>query len=320
MKVLISLFMLASASMSAEALKRDPDAVTSAGWVKHGDAPVLGGKYGTCFDICTLKEGSLYRMWFSWRPKKSIALVESSDGINWSEPLVVLGPRPESGWEDDMNRPGVIKAADGYHMWFTGQAKGHSHIGHATSPDGKTWTRSSMKPCLSPDKPWEKVAVMCPDVFWDEDLKVYRMYYSGGEQYEPDAIGYATSPDGNTWTKREQPIFASDPKNAWEQHKVTACQVVHRGDWYYMFYIGFFDLHRAQIGIARSKDGISGWQRHPLNPIISPTPRGWDHDACYKPSTVYVEAEKRWMLWYNGRKQSVEQIGLAIHEGEDLGF
>ena len=54
--------------------------------------------------------------------------------------------------------------------------------------------------------------------------------------------------------------------------------------WYLMFYIGFFDLHRAQIGIARSRDGISGWERHPANSVISPGLDQWDHDACYKPS------------------------------------
>jgi len=28
----------------------------------------------------------------------------------------------------------------------------------------------------------------------------------------------------------------------------------------------------------------------------------------------------QWLLWYNGLKGGVEQIGLALHEGEDLGF
>ena len=37
---------------------------------------------------------------------------------------------------------------------------------------------------------------MCPHVIWDEEMKLFRMWYSGGEQYEPNAIGYATSPDG----------------------------------------------------------------------------------------------------------------------------
>ena len=49
---------------------------------------------------------------------------------------------------------------------------------------------------------------MCPDVVWDGDSHQYRMWYSGGEQNEPNAIGYATSPDGLTWTKHaDNPIF-----------------------------------------------------------------------------------------------------------------
>ena len=89
---------------------------------------------------------------------------------------------------------------------------GHSWIGHATSPDGKTWTRTATRPVLAPEAPWEKAAVMCPHVLWDEEAKRYQMWYSGGEQYEPDAIGYATSPDGLSWTKHaDNPIFRADP-------------------------------------------------------------------------------------------------------------
>ena len=112
-------------------------------------------------------------------------------------------PRPakETGWEDDINRPVVLKREDGYHMWYTGQANGHSSIGYATSPDGIAWKRMSDQPVLSPEQPWEKVAVMCPHVLWDDQTRLFRMWYSGGEQNEPNAIGYATSPDGLHWTK-----------------------------------------------------------------------------------------------------------------------
>ncbi len=292
---------------------------TAAGWVKHPGNPVLGGKLCTCFDIAVLREGDLYRMYFSWRPKKSVALAESRDGASWSEPEIVLGPEKSTGWEDDMNRPVVVKRDDGYHLWYTGQAKGKSWIGYATSADGKAWKRMSAKPVLSAERPWEKAAVMCPHVIWDAEAKLWRMWYSGGEQYEPDAIGYATSPDGLAWTKLEaNPVFAADPKAEWEKHKVTACQVEKRGGWHLMFYIGFRDLHRAQIGIARSKDGISGWERHPANPILRPGQDKWDHDACYKPYAIFDG--KKWLLWYNGRRKNMEQIGLATHEGEDLGF
>jgi beta-1,2-mannobiose phosphorylase / 1,2-beta-oligomannan phosphorylase len=291
----------------------------AAGWVKSPANPVLGGALGTCFDVALLKEVDSFRMWFSWRPKRCVALVESKDGIHWSEPLVVLGPNAASGWEDAINRPVVVRRSDGYHMWFTGQAKGGSRIGYATSSDGKTWKRARLQPVLSPDAPWEKVAVMCPHVIWDEAVKQYRMWYSGGEQYEPNAIGYATSADGATWKKwPSNPIFAADPKSEWERHKVTACQVLRQGDWHVMFYIGFRNENYAQIGIARSRDGISGWQRYPANPILRPDPGAWDADACYKPFAI-LDGD-RWLLWYNGRNGRAEQIGLATHLGADLGF
>lgn len=292
---------------------------TAAGWVKAPENPVLGGQLGTCFDVALLKEDGKFRMWFSWRPRQSIALAESTDGRRWGEPVVVLGPNKDTGWEDDINRPAVVRRPDGYHMWYTGQAKGRSSLGHATSPDGVAWTRTGAQPVLSAEAPWEKVAVMCPHVEWDEAARQFRMWYSGGEQYEPDAIGYATSPDGRTWTKHAgNPIFRADPASDWEKHKVTACQVVRRGDWHLMFYIGFRDKHRAQIGLARSRDGLTGWQRHPANPVIRPGKDQWDHDACYKPFAILDGG--RWMLWYNGRRGSAEQIGLATHDGEDLGF
>ena len=298
-----------------------PRADTSAGWYKYASNPVLGGKLGTCFDVTLLREDDTYRMWFSWRPKKSVALVESRDGIHWGGPQIALGPNSDTEWEEDINRPAVVKRNDGYHMWYTGQARGHSWIGYATSPDGRTWTRVSAEPVLSSEQPWENVAVMCPHVLWDRHRQLYRMWYSAGEQYEPNAIGYATSPDGVHWTKhKDNPVFAADPNSEWEQHKVTACQVIPNSEWHTMFYIGFRDEHRAQIGLARSRDGITGWQRHPANPIIFPVDGAWDADACYKPFAIFDRRNDRWMLWYNGRKGSMEQIGLALHPGLDLGF
>lgn len=293
---------------------------TAGGWHKYEHNPVLGGPLGTCFDASVLKEGSIYRLWFSWRPRRSIALTESTDGIHWTEPVIVLGPNERSGWEEQVNRPVVLKRSNEYHMWYTGQARKNSWIGHAVSQDGKSWHRTSHQPVLSPDQPWEKVAVMCPHVLWDEQRQVYRMWYSAGEQYEPDSIGYATSPDGRRWSKwNRNPVFSAEPKNPWERAKVTGCYVVEHGGWYIMFYIGFRDDHRASIGIARSRDGISDWQRHSANPVIR---RGrdtaWDGSAVYKPTVLLHDG--RWLLWYNGRNRDREQIGLAWHEGQNLEF
>jgi predicted GH43/DUF377 family glycosyl hydrolase len=280
---------------------------------------VLGGVYGTCFDIAVLHERGKYRMWFSWRPKQSVALVESTDGIHWSEPQIVLAPERSTGWEDDINRPVVIKRQGSYQMWYTGQANGKSAIGYAISKDGKSWKRMSPGPVLTAEGGWEKSAVMCPHVMWDDSTHMYRMWYSGGEQYEPDAIGYAESTDGLRWIKHTtNPIFAGDPKLDWEKNRVTACMVTRVDGWFTMFYIGFRDVDHAQIGIARSRDGISNWQRNPANPVIRPGFEKWDHDACYKPYAIFDG--KQWLLWYNGRHGGAEQIGLAVHPGKDLGF
>jgi predicted GH43/DUF377 family glycosyl hydrolase len=258
-------------------------------------------------------------MWFSWRPRQSIALTESEDGIHWSKPVIVLGPNPGSDWEVDLNRPVVIRKGETYHMWYTGQARGHSWIGYATSPNGTEWRRMSTRPVLSPQEPWENAAVMCPHVVFDAKESLFRMWYSGGEQYEPNAIGYATSGDGLNWKKYgHNPIFKPVPENRWEKERVTACQVVKEGDWHVMFYIGFRDRDHAQIGIARSRDGVTSWERHPANPVIRPGQARWDQDAVYKPYAIHDGP--RWLLWYNGRRGGSEQIGLAVHEGDQLGF
>lgn len=293
------------------------DGESVAGWKKHPSNPVIRAEhYGVCFDVAVIRDESHFRMWLSWRPKRSIAYAESADGIFWTPLVTVLEP---IGPEIDVNRPTIIKHSGIYHMWFTGQTELRSWISYATSVDGKSWRRMSTDPAMVPLLPWEKVAVMCPEVTWDDASQQFRMWYSGGEQYEPDAIGYATSQDGLAWARNAEPIFVPNPKEDWEKSRVTACSIRNVGDMHYMFYIGFEDVHRASIGIARSRDGITGWVRHPQNPIIR---RGsllaWDRNAVYKPSPVLHN--DRWLLWYNGRSRNVEQIGLAYHDGADLGF
>jgi hypothetical protein len=67
-----------------------------------------------------------------------------------------------------------------------------------------------------------------------------------------------------------------------------------------------------------SETGAAGWVKYEKNPIVRPGKGQWDEDAVYKPIAIFDG--KRWLLWYNGRKGGVEQIGVAIHDGEDLGF
>jgi predicted GH43/DUF377 family glycosyl hydrolase len=291
---------------------------TTSGWQKYDANPVLGDELGTVFDCTVLKENEHYRMWFSWREKKSIALTESSDGIHWGYPEIVLSPTPDSNWETNVNRPVVLKKGNDYYMWYTGQTKNQSFIGYATSKDGRIWERMN-HPVISPEGGWEKTSVMCPFVMYEAESLNYRMWYSGGDQFEPSAIGYASSKDGINWIKdRNNPIFRPSAEYNWENDRVSGAQVVKIDEWFIMFYIGFRDIHHAQIGLARSRNGISGWERHPANPIIRPGILLWDSDSVYKPFALLENDQ--WFLWYNGRKGNVEKIGLVTHKGKDLGF
>ena len=78
------------------------------------------------------------------------------------------------------------------------------------------------------------------------------------------------------------------------------------------------DIHTARICLAFSPNGITNWTRSAENPIVEPTPDSWDANACYKPSAVRDEAHNRWLLWYNGRRDHSEYIGLVVHDGLDL--
>lgn len=305
---------------------------TAGGWKKYEGNPVFGGgEYETCFDVSVLLEedadGPLYKMWFSWRPKRSIGYTTSRDGINWSVPLCVLEPLPGSEWEaDEINRPVVIYYDGQYMMWYSGQMRpyrenGRSVIALAVSEDGIHWTRRE-EPVMEPDQPWELQAIMCPHVNYDAEDGLFKMWYAAGCNHEPDAIGYASSKDGIHWEKyADNPVLAGEPKYLWEQHKVVAPCVVKEDGWYYMFYVGHLHEERAQVGLARSKDGITGWEKHPANPLICPDEGSWDSVAVYKPFVLKVG--NQWLMWYNGAAYDepiwvLEQIGLAILDGQEL--
>ena len=289
------------------------------GWVKYAGNPVMGSpELGTCFDLNVVPWGKAkYNNYFSWRAQACIALSYSEDGVKWTHPVKVLEPDPTSGWEERLNRASVWYKDGTYHMWYCGQARGFTKIGYATSTDGVKFTRVSRMPVMISEYPHEGFSVMNPYVRWDEARGVWRMWYASGETYEPNVLCYAESKDGLKWEKSPlNPIFVKG--SGWDRDRVGGCEVhpLPDGRWV-MFYIGYSDIHTARIGAAISEDGVCNWQRLKANPLVEPTPGQWDASACYKPSVV--REKDRWLLWYNGRTDTREYIGMVEHKGLDLG-
>lgn len=80
------------------------------GWEVVGTRPVLGPGLGTVNDPFVMKEGELYRMWFSWRKGRVIAYTESRNGADWDNVQVVLTAVKGSCWEGhEVCRPTVLK-------------------------------------------------------------------------------------------------------------------------------------------------------------------------------------------------------------------
>ncbi len=287
-------------------------------FTKYEGNPILGSKeLGTCFDVLVQKINGRYRMDFSWRKYSSLAVTFSDDGIHWEYPQFTLKFDESTGWEDGINRNCVVYHEGIYKMWYTGQARGHSYIGYAESKDGLKFERKTPEPILISEFPFEGESVMNPCVLIEGGK--YRMWYSAGETYEPNVMCYAESDDGLNWKKsRINPIMIKG-KEKYEQQRIGGCQVIKTDDMgYVMFYIGYEDINTACICAARSDNGITGWERCDKNPMVYPDQGAWDQDSCYKPSFLWNEEQKKWYVWYNGRKEHDEFIGCATYDKREL--
>lgn len=293
---------------------------TSKLFIKHPGNPVLGPGLGTVFDVSVLKEKTLFKMWFSYRDKHVISYAESKDGVNWRVfPEPAISPTPRTCDNDDVDRPGVIYHQGEYHMWYTAHMDKTSCLCKAVSSNCLNWKKYSNNPIMTPEMEWEKRSIMCPCVLRDEGKTIYKMWYSAGDHYEPDAVGYATSVDGISWKKSpDNPVFR--PADGWEKDRVAGMHIVKLDGIYYGFYIGFGEgYEKSSIGCAKSRNGITNWIRHPQNPLISAgKPGDWDDCNIYKPYVIYEDG--KWFLWYNASRVSDrrEQIGFAWCD--NLGF
>lgn len=278
------------------------------GWKKVSQA--IKDDRDTLFDPYVLRDKQDY-IFVSNRNKNTIERYEANENGNLKNPIDVLGAGTIDSWDAKVNRACVIKVDNKYLMWYTGQSKNESMIGLATSIDGVTYNKFKGNPIVVATLPYEKNNVMNPCVIWDEKDNIFKMWYASGEFYEPDNICYATSYDGIYWEKRKVPVLFKGTEK-YDRYKVGGCDVHKYEDKYIMFYIGYENLDNARICVAFSKDGVHDWERSDSNPIITPTKKGWDSDAVYKPCVLIDKNKMR--MWYNGRKRDKESIGYAVKE------
>jgi len=300
---------------------------SSAPWIKYDGNPVLDAgspgswdSYGVGLPSVLLKDGS-YKMWYSATGPPdadySIGLAESTDGVYWTRsphnPVLTLGA--SGAWDSGyVIAPQVIYHDGIYKMWYRATPDSGSsfaaNIGYATSNNGVDWVKYAGNPVLTVASPgaWDGENIW--SVYIIVEGAAYKMWYSGGDGTN-FRIGYATSPDGVTWTKYSgNPVMDVSPVGSWDSSFIYYPNIVFNGSAYEMWYSGSSAYDAFAIGHATSPDGLA-WTRDSGNPVLSMgAPGSWESMVIIGPSVVVQGGTKR--MWYMGRDASnIDRIGYA---------
>jgi MYXO-CTERM domain-containing protein len=217
-----------------------------------------------------------------------------------SNPLMTHGA---SGSIDQLKigpRAMLREGPSDWKMWYEAAFGGNKgYAAYATSSDGLAWTKYSGNPVMSPSAAWEggsnnSTGETSPTSVLKEQ-GVYKLWYHGFSN-NTRRIGYATSPDGISWTKYSgNPVLTPGASGAWDADSVCEPNVVHVGSTYYMYYSRCTGA--GGIGLATSSDGVT-WTKYSGNPVIA-TGTGWENQQVDW-AGVYHDGQ-RFHLWYLGR-------------------
>jgi hypothetical protein len=293
--------------------------VTRLRWTKFPENPVLPGVAETweawTADPTVVYRDGVYHLWYTGAGRKpwKIFYASSRDGLRWSK-----AERPVN---EEGHRASVVHHDGLWRMYLTLGGRGSDvHLQVSPRPEGPFRDEG---PVLKPDAPWEEGKLWCPDAVYDEDERLWKMWYSAGEVRagagwpEPKAIGYAVSPDGRRWTKcTKNPILVPRGDSSWLGRAICTLMVVKREGRYYGFTNGVGDDGHSRIGLTTSADGLR-WDLEPDSLILDlGAPGQFDAAHLFAPAAAYGHAG--WRLWYNGKcdreGSAVESIGGARGE------
>ena len=252
-----------------------------------------------------------------WPLGVALAVLLSAGGASGQTPWTKDPANPvlEAGNPGEWDQGGVLSGAvlfDGttYHLWYAGVRTEwpDADIGYATSPDGATWTKHP-GPVLERQGTWDFGGIFPSAVAWDG--ATYHMWYGGcvSGSAGPCATGYATSPDGWTWTKHPgNPVLVGET-GGWDSICALITAVVPDTGGLRAWYWGGETTTLFAIGYAASPDGVT-WTKYADNPVFWPRTRGWDRHTLAFPMVTF-EGDT-FHMWYSGGPGVCNAIGHAV--------
>lgn len=202
------------------------------------------------------------------------------NGTKYSGNPVVVGQTGQKG----TYFPNLIDIGDEIWMYFSVLVDADDDIrtGLSKSTDGgETFTYFGIVLDTSASD-WD--SKRAHDVCVIEDGGTYKMWYAGSDDDVTSEIGYATSPDGEVWTKQGI-VFEKGAPGDFDEAGVTYMTVLKENGTYYMWYSGYDDiLAYGGMGLATSADGIT-WTRVQTTPVLAGT--NWYKGVVKKYNDVY---------------------------------
>jgi sugar lactone lactonase YvrE len=256
-----------------------------------------------------------------WPGESTLAYYTSLDGRSWNPAM----DRPVLTSADiavaDPGTMGHTVTQNDLGVWMvffhTAGGDGPGVIGRVTAPSPLgPWTADA-DPVLEPgpDGAWDAARLVRPQVVRGPDG--FLMYYGGVDALGNERIGMASSVDGETWEKHDDPtttdaLFAeSDPilvaEADWERPGVGRPAVTLSPDGFVMFYQGATDY-----GLAFSDDGVV-WARHDDNPVVTPADAPSGAGSLYQASLLY-RGGTYFLFAEAGNRQGAD-VYLLTHEG-----
>ena len=198
----------------------------------------------------------------------------------------------------------VIFRDSTYLMWYSGASAGYGYpggpmrLGHATSPNGVTWTKHPLNPVLNlgPTSWDRRISAFSHIIASDSG---YKMWYTGGDSITT-RIGYATSPDGVVWSKAlsANPVLNIGESTSWDRWGVYFPTVLgpDSSGVLKMWYTGVTaSLFGDQIGYATATNETT-WTKHPTPVLGKGSPGSWEDHRVLYPKVLFNGTT--YELWY----------------------
>jgi len=243
----------------------------------------------------------------------------------------VLTMSPGTFDSDQVFTGPVLFENNQFKMWYGASATpGRWNTEYAISVDGVTWVKQSGKAVLElgPQNSWDDQWAIAGAVIHKDDT--YKMWYYGWSSFDDKRrIGLATSSDGISWQKyddpatTEAPFANSDPvldageSSAWNSSGVWYPSVFFDGTIYHMWFSGQSSSGYAslRVGYATSPDGIN-WALHPSNPVLQAGAAGSWESLAVGTASVVVQ-DNKYHIWYAGMNNAGlinARLGYAVSD------